>query len=225
MAADPMQRDAGRDLAIAVMKGDALAVDVTHHQRHVIRRERMPQCAVAHAAPGGVAHLAVLQMKPRVGEAVEIAGVVVMQMGDDHVLDVVSLDPEGIKRIDRIERELAAARLRFLGVETGIDQDVAAAARGSARRNNRGRRPRSRADRATDNSCEACAATWSHSGWRRFRRRFPSVSLSSVRVLADGRSKPPPSAKVKPPPASTLRNGAYRARNLEPDGPPRRPIG
>ena len=71
----------------------------------------MPQHAVAHAAPGRVAHLAVLQMEPRVGEAIEIAGVVVVQMGDDDVLDRVGLDAETRQRIDRIERELAGARL------------------------------------------------------------------------------------------------------------------
>ena len=67
------------------MEGDALAIDMAHHQRDMFDRERMPQQAVAHAAPGRVAHLAILQMEPRIGEAIEIAGVVVMQMGDDDV--------------------------------------------------------------------------------------------------------------------------------------------
>ena len=71
------------------MEGDALAIDVAHHRRDMLDRKRMPQHAIAHAAPGRVAHLAVLQMEPRVGEAIEIAGVVVMQMRDDDVLDRV----------------------------------------------------------------------------------------------------------------------------------------
>ena len=37
-------------------------------------------------------------------------------------------DAKTLQRIDRIERELAGARLRLFGVEAGIDQDVAAAA-------------------------------------------------------------------------------------------------
>ena len=94
----------------------------------MLHRKRMAQRAEAHAAPGGVAHLAVLQMKSRIGKAIEIAGVIVMQMGDDDVPDVVGLDPEARQRIDRIERELAVSRLRLLRIETGIDQDVAAAA-------------------------------------------------------------------------------------------------
>ena len=96
MAADAMHRHAGRDLAIAGMKGDALAIDMAHHQRDMLDRKRMPQRAEAHAAPGGIAHLAFLQMKPRVGKAIEIAGMVVMQMGDDDVLDVVGLDAEAL---------------------------------------------------------------------------------------------------------------------------------
>ena len=53
---------------------------------------------------------------------------VVMQMGDDDVLDGVGSNAESRQRVDRIERQLARARLRLLGVEAGIDQDVAAAA-------------------------------------------------------------------------------------------------
>ena len=128
MAADAMHRHARRDLAVAGMEGDALAIDMADHRGDMLDRKRMPQHAVAHAAPGRVAHLAVLQMKPRVREAVEIAGVVVMQMGDDDVLDAVGLDAEIRQRIDRIERELAGARLGLFGIEAGIDQDVAAAA-------------------------------------------------------------------------------------------------
>ena len=137
-------------------------------------------------------------MKPRVREAIEIAGVVVMQMGDDDVLDGVGGNAEIRQRIDRIERQLAGARLRLFGVEAGIDQDVAAAARGSARRNNRGPAPWSRADRGPENSCGGCAATSSHSAARRFRRHFPSVSLFSWMFgLADPGNKPSSSAKVK----------------------------
>src|SRR5450631_479738 len=86
----------------------------------------MPLRAKAHAAPGGVAHLAVLQMKSRIGEAIEIAGVVIMQMRDDDVLEAVGLYAETRQRIDRIERQLAIAQLRLRRIETGIDQNVAA---------------------------------------------------------------------------------------------------
>jgi hypothetical protein len=126
MAADAMHGHAGRDLAIAGMKGDALAIDMTNHQRDVLDGERVPQQAGAHAAARGIGHLAILQMKPRLGKTVEIAGMVVVQMGDDDILDVGGLDTEAFQRIDRIERKLAGPRLCFFSVEAGVDQDVAA---------------------------------------------------------------------------------------------------
>ncbi|MEH2623851.1 hypothetical protein V1292_001906 [Bradyrhizobium sp. AZCC 1719] len=65
-------------------------------------------------------------MKPSIGESVEIAGVVVMQMGDDHVTNRIGGDTKIGQRVNRIEREFARTRLRLLGVEAGVDQDVAA---------------------------------------------------------------------------------------------------
>src|SRR6476620_11076557 len=88
----------------------------------------MAQRAKTHAAPRGVAHLAILQVKARTGKEIEIAGVVVMQMGDDDVLDRVCLDAKARQRVDRIEREFAAASLRLGGVETGVYQNIAATA-------------------------------------------------------------------------------------------------
>jgi len=51
MTADPVHRYPRRDVAIAGVEGDALAVDMTHHLGDVLDRERMPYEAVAHAAP------------------------------------------------------------------------------------------------------------------------------------------------------------------------------
>ena len=48
----------------------------------------MAQTGKAHAASGGVAHLAFLQMKARAGEAIEIARMIIMQMGDDDMPEV-----------------------------------------------------------------------------------------------------------------------------------------
>jgi len=61
----------------------------------------MPQGPVAHAAPGGVAHLAILQMKSRNWESGRDCRRVAMQMGDDDVPDVVGVDAKARQRIDR----------------------------------------------------------------------------------------------------------------------------
>ena len=139
-------------------------------------------------------------MKPRVGEAIEIAGVVVMQMGDDDVPDAVGLDAKVRQRIDRIERQLAGTRLRLFGVEAGIDQDVAAAA----------------ADQP-DEIIEVLRRGLVRIGdqkihvggarrHRRIAQRVDFVGIShrchfsflGCRDLADGGTKPLSSAKVKP---------------------------
>ena len=109
MATHPMQRHARRNFALAGMKGDALAEDVTHHQRDMFNRKRMPQRPETHAAPGGIVHLAILQVKTRIRKQVEIAGVIVMQMGNNDVLDIAGPDAEARQRVHRIERQLAVA--------------------------------------------------------------------------------------------------------------------
>src|SRR6201996_8103687 len=128
MSADPMHGHARSHFAVAGIEGDALAIDVTPHLRHVLDRKRMPQQPVAHAAAGRIGHFALLQVKARIGKAVEIAGMVVMQMRDDDILDSVGPNAEPLQRIDRVERQLAPANFRFLGVEAGIHQDVSTAA-------------------------------------------------------------------------------------------------
>ena len=128
MAANAMHGDTRRNFAVTGMEGDTFAIDVAHHQRDVLDRERMAQHAVAHAAAGRIAHLLVLQMEARIGEAVEIAGVVVMQMGDDDVLDALGGDAEASQHVDRVVRQLAAAQPGLFRVESRVDQDVAAVA-------------------------------------------------------------------------------------------------
>jgi len=50
-------------------------------------------------------------MEPGGGEAVEIAGMVVVQVRNDDVLDIDGLDAETFQRIDAVERQLAGPRL------------------------------------------------------------------------------------------------------------------
>ncbi len=196
MTADAVQRHPRRDLAVAVMKSDALVEDVAHHLRDVLGRKRMAQHAVTHAAPGGVAHLAVLQMKPRVGKAIEIAGVIVVQMRDHDIPDGVGIDAEARQRVDRVERQLAIAQAGLLGVEACIDQDIAAL-------------PPDQPDEIIEVLCGSLVRIRQQvihvRGARRHRRIAQGVDLVDVSHrlhflllgLADDRSKPLPIAKVK----------------------------
>ena len=60
----------------------------------------MRQPRIPHEAPRGIRQLALLEMESRVGKPVEIADMVVMQMGEDDVLDRGRVD------IERAERPL-----------------------------------------------------------------------------------------------------------------------
>jgi len=50
-------------------------------------------------------------------KSIEVAGVVVMQVRHDHVLDGVGRHAEPGQRIHRIERQLRAAQRRLFGIE------------------------------------------------------------------------------------------------------------
>ena len=56
---------------------------------------------MAHVPAGGELHLLVLQMEARLGEAVPVADMVVVQMGDDDVLDLLGVDAEMGQQVGR----------------------------------------------------------------------------------------------------------------------------
>src|SRR5215831_14596537 len=62
VAADMVDGDPRHDLVLAVMEVDAAGKDLAHHRDHVVDLERHAQRRVAHAAPRGIGHLAVLQV-------------------------------------------------------------------------------------------------------------------------------------------------------------------
>src|ERR1700743_2203524 len=88
----------------------------------------MTERAEAHEAAGGVAHLTLLKVEARLREQVEIAGVVIMQMGDDDVTNSVRADAKARQSLRRVELDLAVSHRGLFGIETGIDEDIAAAA-------------------------------------------------------------------------------------------------
>src|SRR5215470_3590545 len=67
-------------------------------------------------------------MKTRLGKAVEIADMVVMQMREDHILDRVRVNAEETERLHRTAQEGALAPLRDFGVEAGVDDKRSPAA-------------------------------------------------------------------------------------------------
>ena len=110
MAARRVNADAGRELGVAVIEQDAPRIVQPHDAADVLDLEGMRQPRIAHVAPGGVGQLALLEMKARVRKAVEIADMVVMQMGEDDILDRVGIDAEQGQRSTGQRRNV---RLRF----------------------------------------------------------------------------------------------------------------
>src|SRR5260221_5088522 len=84
--ADEMHRDAGMQLRVAVVKAHAPGVRAPHHSHHVLHVVGAAELRLGHVAAGGVAHLEILQMQRRRRKKIEVADMVVMQMGDYYVL-------------------------------------------------------------------------------------------------------------------------------------------
>ena len=107
------------------MKDDSSAIVEPDHPDHVLDLERVRQEWVPHVFAGGESELRLLKMKARLGESVEVADVIVVQMRDDDVLDVRCADPEQLQRVDRIAQIGALALGRdFLG-EAAVDDEPA----------------------------------------------------------------------------------------------------
>jgi hypothetical protein len=71
-------------------------------------------------------------MEARLGEAVPVADMVVVQVGDDDVLDLLRIDADPGQQVGRVLRHLAAALLAHGGIEAGVDDDRLAADRAVA---------------------------------------------------------------------------------------------
>jgi hypothetical protein len=78
-------------------------------------------------APGGEGHFTVLQVKSRLGEFVEVADVVVMEMGDDQVGDGPGIDADGGQALGWAAEPCAAPFFRHLGSEPHVDDEGAGA--------------------------------------------------------------------------------------------------
>ena len=78
---------------------------------------------MAHVAAGRVMQFGLLQMELGIRETMKIADMVVVHMGQDHVLDRARVDAEQAERLHRATQERALAPFRYFGVKAGIDDD------------------------------------------------------------------------------------------------------
>src|SRR5690606_10637082 len=94
-----------------------------YHACDVVDLVGMVEMMMAHARSGRELHLAFLHVEAGVREQVIVAGMVIMHMRGDHMLDITAIDPDaGKPRLDR-GNELADAPRTRGGVEAGIAYD------------------------------------------------------------------------------------------------------
>ena len=109
------------------MKGNAAGKDLAHHRDHVVDLERQAQRRVAHAAPGRIGHLAILQMIMRTGKQIVVAHVIVMHVADDNGSYLRGIDADRFQSfVDRLDH-FALTLLAHGRVEAGIEDDGAGA--------------------------------------------------------------------------------------------------
>lgn len=116
-----MQRDARRELCGAVIELDALRKIEPNDPDHVLDLERAGEERMTHVAAGRVVQFDLLQMKLRIGEAVKIADMVVVHVGQHNVLDGVAVDADEGQRLDRAAQKPPLARRCDLGGKAGVD--------------------------------------------------------------------------------------------------------
>src|SRR5262249_60048362 len=122
-AADPVDADAGGDLPIPVVERYAARIHIAHHLAYVLGGERMLEMAVAHARARCICHFRRLQMETGFGEGAERARMVIMQVGDDHILDARGSNSHLRQRCSggAGDRSTPLPALRLL--KAGVDED------------------------------------------------------------------------------------------------------
>ena len=120
-----MHAHARHDLVVAVMESCVAGEHLAHHRDDIVGLERQAQSRMAHAAPGRVSHLAILQMVAGLRKQLVIAAMVVVEVSDNHIRDRLRRDAERGETVAHRPDDLAlpAAADRF--VEAGIDDDRA----------------------------------------------------------------------------------------------------
>ena len=127
MAADRMNTDPRREFDRPVVELDAAREIEPHDADDILDLERASEERVAHVAAGRVMQFDFLQMKLRFREAVECPDMVVMHVGQDHIVDGVAVEPDQGQRLGGATQVPPAACRGDLGGKPGIDHKTALA--------------------------------------------------------------------------------------------------
>jgi hypothetical protein len=90
---------------------------------HILDIVGMAKEAVAHAAPGRVCALGILKVKARTGKRFQCAGVIVVEMRQDDVVDLRRLNADQPQGAGRKPQKLASTRSRGLRSKACVDYE------------------------------------------------------------------------------------------------------
>jgi hypothetical protein len=102
------------------VEGDPTVVHGANELGHVIDGEAVVQRRAGHVATGREGHLPVLDVEARRREVTDAPGVVVVQVGDDHVGDGGGVDPDRRQRLGRRSEQAPAPARRVGFAEPGV---------------------------------------------------------------------------------------------------------
>src|SRR5258708_10334694 len=126
MYASRVDRQARRKLRVAVVEHHAPRIIQPHNPAHVLDLERMGQPRIVHVAPGSIGQFALLEVKPRLWKAVEIAHMVVMQMGENDIFNRIRINAERGERLHSTAQKRALSPFRYFRLEPAIDHKLSA---------------------------------------------------------------------------------------------------
>ena len=127
VSANAVNREAGGELIIAVVKLHAAVVDQTDHADHVFDFEAVPELMMAHMPPRDERHLVVLKVEARLREIAEGADVVVVHVRHDHIADRSRIDAKPGEAFRRPPEQHALALRGDFGREACIQHERAIA--------------------------------------------------------------------------------------------------
>src|SRR5689334_12352911 len=123
VAACRMDREAGSEFGVAIVEKNSARIVEPHNPADVFDLERMRQPRISHKASRGIRKLALLEMEARIRKPVEIAHMIVMQMGEDDILDRGCIDAKHAERLHRTAEERPLPPGSYFRVEARVDDE------------------------------------------------------------------------------------------------------
>jgi len=128
VAADPVKCETWDEFGVTIVEYGSFRIDQTHHLERVVEVERRAQRLVAHAPARRKSYFTILQMETRARKTVEISRVIVMQVRENDIAHLGSVQAEQAQRFGRAAQPFALSASRCLLAETRVHHERAIAA-------------------------------------------------------------------------------------------------